>query len=126
MTAPLPFERIYDLSRLSEAGDEVLIKPSADDLTRLAQWAEIESVERFEGGVTLRKLSPTRFAYDAVLTADIVQACAVTLEPLRSHIAHSFARELHYTPAIKRHADLAPELALGDDEAPDEIEFHPL
>lgn len=118
-----PIERIYELGKLSEAGDEVLIKASGDDLTRLAQWADLLGVERFEGAVSLRKISPTRFAYDAVLTVDIVQACVVTLDPVRSHIAHSFARELHYTPPLKRHEDIAGELMLaaGDDDVPDEI-----
>ncbi|HEV2560705.1 MAG TPA: hypothetical protein VGT78_01060 [Rhizomicrobium sp.] len=116
-----PIERIYDLTKLSEAGDEIQIKASGDDLTRLAQWAELLRVERFESSVSLRKISPTRFAYDAVLTADIVQACVVTLEPVRSHIARSFARELHYTP--KRHAEpeMVLTLAAGDEDAPDEI-----
>jgi uncharacterized metal-binding protein YceD (DUF177 family) len=121
VTDALPIERIYDLAKLSEAGDEIQIRASADDLTRLAQWADLLRVERFESRVTLRKISPTRFAYEAVLTADIVQACVVTLEPVRSHIDRSFARELHYTPRRHAEPEMALTLAAGDDEVPEEI-----
>jgi len=115
-----PIERIYDLASLSEAGDEVQIVASGDDLTRLAEWAGVDRVDRFEGGITLRKLSPTRFAYDAVLSADVVQSCVVTLESVRTHIARSFARALHYAPRAREKEGLLT-LAAGDDEAPEEI-----
>ncbi len=116
-----PIEKIYDLASLSEAGDEVEIKPKADDLARLAEWAGVDRVDRFEGGITLRKLSPTRFAYDAVLSADVVQPCVVTLDPVRTHIARSFGRTLHYTPRKPEKAEGLLTLAAGDDDAPDEI-----
>lgn len=116
-----PIERIYDLATLSEAGDEIEVEASADDLARLAQWSGVDRVERFLGKVSLRKLSPTRFAYDAVLSADVVQSCVVTLEPVRSHIARSFARTLLYMAGRPVRDEGQLTLAAGDDEAPDEI-----
>jgi uncharacterized metal-binding protein YceD (DUF177 family) len=121
MKSAPPIERLYDLATLFEAGDEVQIAASADDLTRLADWAGVDRVERFEGKVSLRKLSPARFAYDAVLSADVVQPCVVTLEPVKSHIARSFARTLHYSPGRPVRDEGQLTLAAGDDEAPDEI-----
>lgn len=121
MTSP-PIERFYDLSSLSEAGDEIEIRASADDLSDLARWAEIDGVERFEGRITLRKLSPSRFAYEAILSADIVQACVVTLQPVRTHIARSFGRTLHYSGGRRPDREGQITLAAGDDEAPDEID----
>jgi len=115
-----PVERIYDLASLSEAGDEVQIAVTGDDLARLADWAGVDRVDRFEGGITLRKLSPTRFAYDAVLSGDVVQSCVVTLEPVRTHIAKSFARTLHYSPRAARPEGVVT-LAAGEEEAPEEI-----
>jgi uncharacterized metal-binding protein YceD (DUF177 family) len=120
MKSAPPIERIYDLASLSDAGDEVQIAVAGDDLTRLAQWAGVDRVDRFEGGITLLKLSPTRFAYDAVMSADVVQSCVVTLEPVRTHIAKSFARTLHYSP--RAHEKAGPiTLAPGEEEAPEEI-----
>jgi hypothetical protein len=116
-----PIERIYDLAKLSEAGDEVQIRASADDLTRLAEWAGVDRVECFEGKVSLRKLSPTRFGYEAVLSADVVQSCVVTLEPVKSHIARSFVRVLHYSSGRPMRDEGQLTLAAGEDEAPDEI-----
>lgn len=121
MKTALPIERIYDLATLSEAGDEVQIAPSAEDLARLAQWAGVDRVERLEGKISLRKLSPSRFAYDAVLSADVVQSCVVTLEPVKSHIARSFGRTLHYTSGRPLRDEGELTLAAGDEDAPDEI-----
>ena len=121
MNSDAPLARIYDLATLSEAGDEIAIAVAGDDLTRLAEWAGVDRVDRFEGKISLRKLAPGRFAYDAVLSADVVQSCVVTLEPVRSHIARSFARTLHYTPRGPVRDEGLLTLAAGDDDAPDEI-----
>jgi uncharacterized metal-binding protein YceD (DUF177 family) len=116
-----PIQRLYDLASLSDAGDEVQIVVAGDDLTRLTEWAGVDRVDRLEGGITLRKLAPNRFAYDAVLGADVVQSCVVTLEPVRTHIARSFARELHYTPRGPQRDEGLLTLPADDDEAPEEI-----
>ncbi len=121
MKSAAPIERLYDLATLGEAGDEIEIAADADDLTRLAQWAGVDRVERFAGKLSLRKLSPGRFAYEAELEADVVQSCVVTLEPVKSHIARSFARTLHYAPKGPAREEGRLTLAAGDDDAPDEI-----
>lgn len=123
MNAP-PVERFYDLSALSEAGYDVTIAAKGDELERVARWEDVPEVTRFEGRITLRRLSQSRFSYEALLEADIVQECVVTLVPVESHIARSFTRILHLMPKFHRHADLggAVTLAAADDDAPEEIE----
>jgi len=120
--AAVPFQRFYDLGDLSEAGAELTIAPSPDDLLRLAEWLEVAAVKSFTATIRLRRLSPARFGYAAQLEAEIVQSCVVTLEPVQSHIVRDFARELH----LVRHR-LSPKtdtltLAAGDDDAPEEID----
>lgn len=120
-----PLERIYDLDGLGRAGADVTIAADAEALKRLAAWAKVEAVESFKGEVALKKTAATRFSLDYTLDADIVQACVVTLEPIRSHIAQTFSRELHLSHGTgHRHAVKAEELtiAAGDDDAPEEIE----
>jgi hypothetical protein len=116
-----PFERIFDLGTLSDAGAEIVIAPSSDDLARLAQWLDVDAVNDFAATVTLRKLSPVRFAYAADFTADIVQSCVVTLEPVFSHVAREFSRELHLNGGYRAPKVETLTLAAGDDEAPEEI-----
>lgn len=118
-------ERFVDLSTLSQAGAEIAIAPASEDLERLAEWAGVDSVERFEAIVKLKKLSRTRFAYSADFKADVVQACVVTLEPVTAHIERQFARELHLVSGKIAPPDAAPDfdgaLPLNADEAPEEI-----
>jgi uncharacterized metal-binding protein YceD (DUF177 family) len=115
-----PIVHIYDLNRLPVAGADVVVAAGADELIQLARWAEVDAVTRFEGRVALRKLSQTRFVYDAELSADIVQSCVVTLEPVRSRVARRFVRTLLLISGVDRGETVT--LALGDDDSPDEIE----
>ncbi len=104
-----PITRPYELGRLGQAGDEIVIAPSGDELLRIAEWAGIEAVEAFRATVDLAKISPTRYALDAELEADIVQSCVVTLEPVKSHIARTIHRDLFLTqtkPSLE--IDVAP------------------
>lgn len=123
-----PIERFYDLSDLSEAGDEVRIVAAAEELPALALWFEIEAVERFEAVVTLSRKGTHHFLYEAVLTADMVQSCVVSLEPVKSHHELRFSRDLHVRPRQARHRVTEEEkggiltLAAGEDEVPEELD----
>jgi uncharacterized metal-binding protein YceD (DUF177 family) len=119
-----PFERVYDLGGLGRAGDGLTIALNEESRARLAKWADIEAVDKYEAAVSLRRLSANRFEYQARLVADIVQSCVVTLEPVNSHIEREFSRELHFqehSPRSEPHAE-ALTIAAADDEAPEEIE----
>lgn len=113
-----PITQTFELGRLGQAGDAVTIAPSKDDLARIAQWAGVEAVESFRARVDLKKLTPTRFAFDAELDADIVQACVVTLEPVKSHIARSFHRDLFLT---QTKPEMEVDIAPVDDDGREEI-----
>ena len=117
-----PFSVMYDLSDLSNGGDEISIAPSEEQRARLAEWAGLNSVEKFEAQVTLIRRSATRFAYEAALSADVTQSCVVTLEPVHSQVALDVSRILHLTKT-PRGAQLAvDELSSTADEGPEEIQ----
>jgi uncharacterized metal-binding protein YceD (DUF177 family) len=97
-----PFERLYDLGDLSQAGTEVVIEAHGDDLASIAQWIGVDAVEFFKAEVELRRLSQSRFALDAHLVADVVQACVVTLEPVRSRLEREVSRRLFLAPSALR------------------------
>jgi uncharacterized metal-binding protein YceD (DUF177 family) len=118
----LPLQHFYDLADLSEAGAEVVVLAKPADLPALAEWAGVDAVERFEGRVELRKLPAHRFVYEAALTADIVQSCVVTLEPVRSHLERNVSRTLHLLQTSRRSAEPEPAWSPADDEAPEEIQ----
>lgn len=119
-----PLERFYNLANLSEAGYETAITASPDELARLTAWAEVEAVNRFAARVSLKRLSKSRFLYRAELEADIVQACVVTLDPVPARISLDFSRTLELVAKARDAFELTGplDLAIGDDDVPEEIE----
>lgn len=123
-----PIEHFYDLSNLSEAGDEVRIAATTEQLPGLAAWFDIEGVERLEAVVTLTRKGKHHFLYEAVLAADLVQSCVVSLEPVKSHHELRFSRDLRVKPRQARHRVTEEEkggiltLAAGEDEVPEELD----
>jgi hypothetical protein len=126
MTSSLPLTHSYNLARLGNAGDQVVF--AADDAQRagIAKWSGIVSLETFEARVEIAKLAPNRFGLSFHLTADVTQACVVTLEPVKSRLERRFDRELQFHgPARHRQTptQTGPELVLDtEEEGPEEIE----
>jgi uncharacterized metal-binding protein YceD (DUF177 family) len=117
-----PLSSIYDLTDVSDAGAEIVVAANAGQRAKLAEWAGVDAVERFEGTVTLKRLSGTRFAYEALLDADVVQSCVVTLEPVRAQIERTVSRVLQLArkdTARKRDQEV---IDLGGAEEVEEIE----
>ena len=116
-----PFSTIYDLSDSSDAGNEITLRPTAEQRARIAEWAGIDGVEEFEAQIMLRRQSSNRFTYEATLKADVVQSCVVTLAPVHSHLDVDITRALHLirlSPAIAATHELSP----APDEGPEEIQ----
>jgi uncharacterized metal-binding protein YceD (DUF177 family) len=120
-----PLEQFFDLGTLSAAEQDVRVAAKPDDLARIAQWADIPSVERFEAEIALRRLSQNRFSYEAKLNATAVQSCVVSLAPVPAQIERTFARELHLVSRLPRdvaaHGD-HPVLNADEEEGPEDIE----
>jgi uncharacterized metal-binding protein YceD (DUF177 family) len=126
MTSNLPLTHSYNLARLGNAGD--LVEFAANDAQRalIAKWSGIVSLETFEARVEIAKLAPNHFGLSFLLTAEVTQACVVTLEPVKSRMERRFSRELQFHgPARHRQtpAESGPELVLDtEEEGPEEIE----
>lgn len=123
-----PLTRFYDLSDLSEAGDEVTIAAKADDLPRLAAWLGVDAVEQFVAVVTLRRLAANRFLYEAAAQADILQTCVVSLRPVKSHLAFQISRALQLADRRRRAVEAEAEsggvvtLSIGEEEGPEDLD----
>jgi uncharacterized metal-binding protein YceD (DUF177 family) len=114
----------YDLGGLGRAGAELRVEADAEQRARIAAWADVGAVEAFGAAVKLTRAATDRFVLDATLTADIVQDCVVTLEPVRSHIERVVHRELHlaHRTRFKAGESPPPAVADGEDDVPEEIE----
>jgi uncharacterized metal-binding protein YceD (DUF177 family) len=117
-----PLERIYNLARLARAGDEMTITTNPDELQRIAQWAEIRSLDALTARISLQRLSAVRYNYDADLRAELTQDCVVTLEPVRSVVQRTIHREIHYAESGPHAGSVSVEADLAaDDDVIEEI-----
>ena len=123
MSSGLPFSRPYNLNRRRSVGDVVDFSATDEEKAALAGFVDVLRVENLFGRIALQNVSPNRFQLEFSLAADIVQACVVSLTDVASHIERNFARDLHFSPPLRRSKDLTdpPEVSLQDD-APEEIE----
>lgn len=127
MTDALPLAHLYNLGRLGNAGDTVSFSADPAQRTAIAAWSGVLSVENFSVTVELKKLGPNRFGLEFLVSADVTQACVVTLEPVPARLERRFVRELQFAGQTRRRPDPAesgPDLVLdsAEDEGPEEIE----
>jgi uncharacterized metal-binding protein YceD (DUF177 family) len=104
-------------------GVQTCALPISKQRAALASLAEIVDVPKFSARITLQKKSPTEFQLACQFSADIIQSCVVSLEPVPAHIERDFIRALHYSPSLRRPADKKEVILTPvEDDEPDEIE----
>ncbi len=116
-----PIQQFFELTHISAAGEEIIVAAKPDAFAALAKWGDVDAVTKFEGRVTLEKLTQTRFSYDAELIADVAQSCVVTLGRVQSRIKRKFSRTL----VLSQRPGGARETVIvspTDDDSPEEIE----
>jgi len=123
----LPLSHVYNLARLGQAGDLVSFTATAEEREAITHWSGIRKLENLSAKIDIQKLSPSRFGLDVALDADLVQACVITLEPVPSHIAREFTRELHFAGPVRRGPKPADAEAIlithpDEDDPPEEID----
>ncbi len=123
---PSPYTSTFDLARLSERGVELSLSPDAAERARLAAWLGALELPRFAATVRLARMPDDTYTYDAEFTAEIVQACVVTLEPVRSAHTGSVARHYRIAPKPSRRGKPPVEIDVGADEEAPEVLSSPL
>jgi hypothetical protein len=122
-----PLTHFYNLGRLGKAGDTVKFTADAGQCAAIAAWSGVLSLETFAVTVDISKLGPTRFRLAYQLTAQVIQACVVTLEPVQAAVARDFSRELHFvghTRGSAASAESGADMVLdaGAEDEPEDIE----
>src|SRR5262245_6151355 len=95
-----PYTVPFELAGLSERGAELSLSPDVTERTRVATWLGALEVPRLDATVRLSHEGDDIYRYEADFTADVVQACVVTLEPVPSR--HVGRAERHYRVLAKR------------------------
>src|ERR1043166_834733 len=120
MTTDCPITHIYDLGNLPQAGADVHIVLKPEALQSLAKWAGVSAVEKFTADIELKKLSLNGFSLEMRWSADVVQSCVVTLDPVTSHLTGALTRELNLIRRQRRPVatdEAAPVPGLDEEEA---------
>ncbi len=99
MTAASEFSRPVEVSRLPEGGMEMVIAATPAECAALARRFSLLALDRLEAALRLEWVAGRVLRLEATLSADVVQACVVTLEPVGSAIEDRFV--LLYGPAAE-------------------------
>ena len=97
MMAASEFSRPIEISRLPGAGTEMAITATAAECAALARRFSLLALDRLEAGLRLEWVAGRLLRLEATLSAEVVQECVVTLEPVSSRVEDRFI--LLYGPA---------------------------
>jgi len=125
-----PYSSTFDLGGLPDRGVELVLKPTIAERAEIARWLDILGVEALEARILLARSGMNSYDYRASFEADVVQACVITLDPVRSHLSGEFHRAFELVPKVhsKRRAKAAfvepPAMALlpGVEDEPERLE----
>lgn len=105
------FSRLVSLARLPEEGREVRLVANPAESAALARRFAIPAVNRLEATLLLRPEPGGSVAVSGRLSAEVVQECVVTLEPVTQALEEAVSLRI-----------LGPEEVPSDDpDSPDEI-----
>ena len=95
-----PYTVPFELAGLSDRGAELSLSPDATERARIATWLGALDVPRLDAAVRLSYEGDDIYRYEADFTAEVVQSCVVTLEPVPSR--HAGRAERRYRVLAKR------------------------
>ena len=122
---PPPYAYPFELASLSDRGVELALSPDPAERARIAAWLDALEVPRLDATIRLSRRDDGLYSYDAEFTADVVQACVVTLEPVPSHHSGSATRLYRVIAKARRRSSRNEDMearaeARGtDDDAPE-------
>jgi uncharacterized metal-binding protein YceD (DUF177 family) len=117
-----PYTVPFELAGLSDRGAELSLSPDATERARLATWLGALDVPRLEATVRLSYEGDDVYRYEADFTAEVVQACVVTLEPVPSR--HAGRAERRYRVLAKRSRRSSEDAVVDvseDEDAPEVV-----
>jgi uncharacterized metal-binding protein YceD (DUF177 family) len=104
MSASSPYSYPFDLTSVSQQGTELHLSPDVAEKARIAGWLGALEVSVLGATVRLAQLGNDDYSCNAEFSAEVVQACVVTLEPVRSVHSGTFSRRYRVMakPASRR------------------------
>ena len=113
-----PFSWVVPLTDLPPSGREIKRTLSESECALLAKHIGIEAVTSLSAKGNLNPWA-NGIEVEVSFTADVVQACVVTLEPVPDHIEGAFTRR--YLPGLDETERGEVELAPDEEEPPEPL-----
>ncbi len=105
---PSPYLVSFDLASVPDTGHELNLAPSAELRRRIAEWAKVSALEAFDASIRIARLDENHYSYEGHFDAALVQACAITLEPVHTKIARDVRRVYCVQPRTRHAEPVAP------------------
>ena len=101
------FRRTISVAKIGDSGLVQTVTASAADLPQIATYLEINAIKSLTAEIELNRWHGKGVRLTGRLTADVVQNCIVTLDPIEAQIEAPFERR--YLPPDKRRAEVDDE-----------------
>ena len=101
------FRPTVSVAKIGDSGLAQTVKAAATDLAQIAAYLEINAIKSLGAEIQLNRWHGKGVRLTGKLTADVVQNCVVTLDPIESHIEAPFERR--FLPPDRLHAELENE-----------------
>ncbi len=99
----LPLNVVFNIEKLGATPAHVITKADANTCIALAEYLDVEAVENFRSELTVRRWRRYGALVEGNVSADIVQQCVVTLEPVRTPVSETVTAR--FLPASMIQAD---------------------
>ncbi len=115
-----PFVHFVPVTAVPPNGREISIAANAQERADIATECGLEDISRFEATFHISKGAGPLLAVQGQLTADVMQLCGVTLEPIQTNVS-AVAIALTYTlDSIKSRVEL--DIDLVDEDPPESVQ----
>lgn len=119
---PAPeYSYVIDVASLPATGIERPIRPTEEEKAAVATRLGLQSIDAFDIKISATPWRGSGARFEASFSADIVQTCVVSLDPVPAHVSDSF--EVRFLPAsMLEDAKAGEELEVSvDDDAPEPL-----
>ena len=122
MTERGPLWRPVYVASLPRQGLRMVIEPTQAELSALAGWLDLASVESFHAEVSVNTVRPGEFQVTGSIRASVHQTCVVSLEPFPMEVAEPIDVRLALPDNLGPVGRKEVERTLDDPDPPDLIE----
>jgi uncharacterized metal-binding protein YceD (DUF177 family) len=120
-----PYSAPFDLGLVPQQGRDIVLPPTQAERAAISDWLGIEAVENLTATIQISRKGDNRYSYAANFEADVVQACVVTLEPVRAHLSGKYERLFQLLPRSSRRkrpeaaTPSSVDISIGDEDGPE-------